>query len=125
NYFNLKENTKVTLQIKRGTEVLQKEITPVLLKETNKGGIGVSLLESAVVSYPWYLAIYQGFLTAFIFTWEVIKAFALLIWGLVTGAGGMTQDLSGPIGIAVLTGKVAKLGFIYLLQFMAMLSINL
>ena len=124
NYFNLKKDSKVTLQIKRGDDVLQKEITPTLLKETNKGGIGVSLLESAVVSYPWYQAIYQGFISAFVFTWEVIKAFGVLIWGLFRGAG-TSQDLSGPIGIAVLTGKVAKMGFIYLLQFMAMLSINL
>ena len=35
------------------------------------------------------------------------------------------MDLSGPVGIAVLTGRVARLGLIYLLQFAAMLSINL
>ena len=41
----------------------------------------------------------------------------------------MTQqvavDLSGPVGIAVMTGQVAAMGIIYLLQFTAILSINL
>jgi len=34
-------------------------------------------------------------------------------------------DFSGPIGIAVLTNQVTKMGFIYILQFAALLSINL
>lgn len=124
-YFDGKENNKVVLKIKRGEEVLEKEVTPQKLSETKRGGIGVVLLESATVSYPWYLAIYQGFISAFVFTWEVIKAFVFLIWSLIRGAGGVTENLAGPVGIAVLTGKVAKLGLTYLLQFMAMLSINL
>jgi regulator of sigma E protease len=37
----------------------------------------------------------------------------------------VSVDLSGPVGIAVLTGQVARMGFIYLLQFTAMLSVNL
>ena len=37
----------------------------------------------------------------------------------------MAGAVSGPVGIAVMTGKVARLGFIYLLQFTAVLSLNL
>ena len=33
--------------------------------------------------------------------------------------------MAGPIGIAVLTGQVAKLGFVYVLNFAAIISINL
>ena len=35
------------------------------------------------------------------------------------------MDVSGPVGIAVITGKVARMGLIYLIQFTAILSINL
>ena len=38
---------------------------------------------------------------------------------------GVTADIAGPVGIAVITGQVTRLGFIYVLQFTAMLSINL
>ena len=35
------------------------------------------------------------------------------------------SDVSGPIGIATLTGSAARLGFNYLAQFVAMISVNL
>ncbi|MBI4779205.1 site-2 protease family protein [Candidatus Falkowbacteria bacterium] len=52
------------------------------------------------------------------------KAFYDLLKGLILGQG-VTADLPGPVGIATLTGQVARMGFVYLLQFTALLSINL
>ena len=37
----------------------------------------------------------------------------------------MSADLAGPVGIAFLTRQVTDLGFVYLVQFAAILSINL
>jgi len=55
---------------------------------------------------------------------EIVLSFYFLIAGLFAGqpAG---EALSGPVGIAVMTGQVARLGFSYLLNFMALLSLNL
>ena len=39
--------------------------------------------------------------------------------------GKLVQEVAGPVGIAVLTGEMAHLGWIYLLQFVALLSLNL
>jgi regulator of sigma E protease len=50
--------------------------------------------------------------------------FGALISDLFRGAA-VGDQVSGPIGVAVMTGHVAKLGFIYLMQFTAMLSLNL
>jgi regulator of sigma E protease len=47
-----------------------------------------------------------------------------LIKNLVTGHG-VGAGVSGPVGVAKLTGQVARMGFIYLLQFTALLSLNL
>ena len=47
-----------------------------------------------------------------------------MVWRLVIGQP-VSLDVSGPVGIAVLTGQVAQLGFDYLLRFAAMLSVNL
>lgn len=124
NYIDAKKGQKVKFVFKRGSEDIIKEITPVELVETKKGGIGVSLLESGLVSYPWYLSLYHGFESAIIFCWEIIKAFGLLLVGIFRGSP-VAENLSGPVGIAVLTGRVARLGFVYLLQFTAILSLNL
>ena len=76
------------------------------------------------VKYPWYRAIYEGFLATFIYLGAIFAAFYSLIAGLFNGSGA-AGAVSGPIGIAVLTGQAAKLGLAYLLQFTAMLSLNL
>jgi len=111
-------------KIKRGQDLIEAGITPKLMSETNRGGIGVAITETGIVSYPWYLAIFEGIKMTLFLTWAIIVAFYELIKGLILGHG-VTADLSGPVGIATLTGQVARMGFIYLLQFTALLSINL
>lgn len=100
------------------------QLTSELLTEANVTGVGIGLVQTGLVSYPFFHAIIQGVAATALFTTEVVKAFALMIASLVTGQG-LGVDLSGPIGIAVITGQVAALGFVYLLQFIALLSINL
>jgi regulator of sigma E protease len=124
NYVNSKIGQTLDYKVERGREPIDKLIKPVLISETNKGGIGVAISETGIVRYPWYLAIWQGVITTFVLTWTIIVAFYDLIKGLLFGHG-VTADLSGPVGIATLTGQVARMGFVYLMQFTALLSINL
>jgi len=123
-YTDEKTGQAVKFVFSREGQPIEKTIIPIVQAQTKKGGIGVALLESGVVSYPWYLTLYRGFQTMGLYTWEVLKAFWFLLAGIFQGAG-VTENLSGPVGIAVLTGRVARLGFIHLLQFTALLSINL
>lgn len=123
-YVDAKIGQELDYKIKRGQELFDKTITPRLMNETNRGGIGVAISETGIVSYPWYLAITEGFKTTFILIWVIIVAFYELLKGLIFGHG-VSADLAGPVGIATLTGQVARLGFIYLMQFTALLSINL
>jgi len=114
----------VKMVFDRNGNEIEKEVTPVFLPETGRGGIGVGLLKSGIVSYSWYLSLWKGAEATASFTGNVIIAFYELIKNLIV-AQKVSVDLSGPVGIAVLTGQVARMGFIYLLQFTAMLSINL
>jgi regulator of sigma E protease len=50
------------------------------------------------------------------------------LYGMIASAiagDGLGVDVSGPVGIAVMTGEAVQMGFVYLLQFGAILSINL
>lgn len=124
NYVNSKIGLELDYKIKRGQVLLDKPITPVLMPETGKGGIGVALSETGIVRYPWHLAIWEGFKTTFVLIWLIIAAFYELIKGLIFGQG-VTADLAGPVGIATITGQVARMGLVYLMQFTALLSVNL
>jgi regulator of sigma E protease len=123
-YLGGKIDAPVKIIFLRDGEQFEKEIKPIFLTETGRGGIGVGLLKSGIVSYPWYLAIWKGVESTVFFTGEVVFAFYELIKNLIISQK-VSVDLSGPVGIAVLTGQVARMGFVYLLQFTAMLSINL
>jgi regulator of sigma E protease len=100
------------------------DVVPAYLEEIEKEGIGVGFVSTGVVSYPFFSAVGHGVTTTGMLTWEVIKAFYDLIRNLVVHQE-VGIELSGPVGIAVMTGEVAALGFVYLIQFTAILSINL
>lgn len=123
-FVNVHKQEEITFVFKRGEQLLEKKITPMVYADTGKGGIGVAIAEVGVVKYPWYKAIYQGIIATGLYLKEIVMAFYFLIKGWIGGAA-MGEAVSGPVGIAVMTGKVARLGFIYLLQFTAVLSLNL
>ncbi len=123
-YATSRVGEQINYSIKRGGAILDKKIIPAILPETGYGGVGVGLIETGIVSYPWYLAIWKGILETGYLLKEIVLAFYTLLRDLILGHGAAV-DLSGPVGIAVLTGRVARLGFSYILQFAAVLSVNL
>jgi regulator of sigma E protease len=123
-YVDKHQGEQLVYQIKRGQGVFTKEITPEIREETNKGGIGIGIIETGTVKYPFFSSIWQGIKTTIFLTWAITVAFFELIKGLITGQG-VSAEIAGPVGIAAITGQVARMGFIYILQFTALLSINL
>lgn len=123
-YVDQKIDTSVGLVVKRGQEEINKEIRPTRLEETGRGGLGVGLIETGVISYPVHTAIWKGTETTLVLTKAIVVAFAGLIKDLLV-VRQVTVDVAGPVGIAVMTGQVARMGFIYLLQFTALLSVHL
>jgi regulator of sigma E protease len=114
----------VGVEIRRGKETLYKELVPRLDAESGRKIMGVALVESAIVSYPWYEAIPKGIYATGFYVKEIVLSLVDVIKGLFVGQKPGVE-FSGPVGIAVLTGQAAKLGFTYLMQFAALLSVNL
>ncbi len=123
-YISKKDGQEVNLVIKRGKEREEKKIVPINDEKIGRALLGVSLMKTGLVSYPWYQAIYMGFLTALKLTVLILKTFYGMLVDLIRGVK-VKADVAGPVGIAVLTGQMVKLGFIYVLQFTALLSLNL
>ncbi|MFH1712468.1 MAG: RIP metalloprotease RseP [Patescibacteria group bacterium] len=121
----VEDETKiVSMQVWRNGETLDLELTPAYVEEIERFGIGVAILETGIVRYPIYIAPVKGVETTVYFTKEIVVAFYNIIKGLVVGQGPGVE-ISGPVGIAVITGEVAQMGIIYLIQFAAILSVNL
>ncbi|MBI4135291.1 RIP metalloprotease RseP [Candidatus Uhrbacteria bacterium] len=114
----------LTIQVERENEKSEFTATPIILEETGAAGIGVAIANVAVVRYPFWLAVPKGAELTIELAGAIVTAVGGLIRDAVIGKP-VGADLAGPVGIAVLTGEAARQGFIYLLQFVAVLSINL
>jgi regulator of sigma E protease len=111
-------------EIHRGNEVFNKTVTPRVNPPSGEGALGVALSSVAKVSYPWYSSAYRAVGATVNLGVATIAAFGQIIVQWIHHEP-VSQALSGPVGIAVLTRDVAQLGLIYLLQCTAVLSINL
>ncbi len=100
------------------------QLNPTFIPEINKAGIGVAMADVGIVKFAWYQAVWQAGITTYTYTKMILFAFAGIIKDIVT-FNGVDENVSGPVGIAILTGQFAKQGVVPLLQFMAVLSINL
>ncbi|OGZ35402.1 MAG: RIP metalloprotease RseP [Candidatus Portnoybacteria bacterium RIFCSPLOWO2_01_FULL_43_11] len=115
---------EVVVIIQRGDEILEKTLVLRENPPEGEGPLGAALVRTAIVSYPWYKAIILGITSTVNLIWVIIAAFLSIIWNLIT-TGRLITEIAGPVGIFTLTSQAAKLGFIYVLQFTALLSINL
>lgn len=118
------EADNVKFEILRKGERMELVAAPVYLPSIEAYGIGVAMVETGDIRYPFYLAPVKGVEMTGIYTVAVVQGFYGLIRDLLLGAP-VAESLSGPVGIATMTGEVAELGFLYLLQFTALLSVNL
>ncbi len=119
--------TPLDLAVKRGGAEIDIRVTPKVTMETDRLGFthqiarlgigrkGVDFIRRNPVAAVWYAANEAWYLTT-----ATLKA----VWQMVIGLRS-SDDISGPIGIFQLSGAVAQEGFIPLLGFAAMLSINL
>ncbi len=123
-YVDEHQGEEVVYVIKRGGEEIKKTVTPKVMAETGRGGIGIGIMEVGLVRYPVWRAVWEGLKTTAYLIGAIIIAFYKLIKSLLLGAG-LTSSVSGPVGIAAMTGQMARMGLAYLIQFAALLSINL
>lgn len=113
---------QLTLQIRRGDAT---QTLPVTTDQRIVGGKPIgSLGVSAHATESHRLSPGDAIVTGITHTWDVITQTLAGLWAMITGAHS-ADDLGGPLRIAQLSGEVAQLGFSSLIDFIAVLSINL
>lgn len=113
---------EVNLLIERNNKDENIKVVPV--NNGSRATMGVAIFSAALVRYPFLNSFWEGAKTTVILLGQIFAAF----WGLLKSvfAGQNVGDqFAGPVGIAKITGQAARLGINYLLQFAALLSLNL
>lgn len=118
------KGSEVQLVIERGDSFLTFSLTPRQSPPSGEGPIGIGLANIAIVAYPWYEAIIRAVILVGTLVIAIFSALGSLLVGLVR-SGQVVADIAGPVGIFTLTEQFSKLGFIYLLQLTALLTVNL
>ena len=112
------------LTVERGGEELTINVSPGVSREGQRATIGIAIFSSGLVSYPIITSFWEGAKTTVWLLKEIGRAFGILFQKIFSGQE-VGDQFAGPVGIAAITGQAARLGFAYLLQFAALLSLNL
>lgn len=120
---NLEKEIIITIQ--RGNKILKKEIVPRENPPEGEGAMGVALIKTARIAYPLHESILKGTENTFWMIGATFDIFSQVIKGAITGKDAPKTEIAGPIGIGGLVSQMIDLGWIYVLQFTAVLSLNL
>ncbi len=116
------QTDEINFSIVRAKEDLIIPVTP----ELNKDGavVGISMDTIGTLQLPIHKAAWEGLKLTSDLTIRTAVGFYTLIKDGISGTGDLSK-VTGPIGIIGIVGDAADFGFIYLLSFTALISINL
>ncbi len=123
-YVNDNQGKEIVLKIERNGDVLDLKTTPRVNPPTGEGALGVGLIGAGLPKKNLIASFWEGLKTSI----ELIKAIFVAIFNLITKAivgKASLEQVAGPVGIVKLTAQAGTLGFVYLLQLLAMISLNL
>jgi regulator of sigma E protease len=116
--------SEIDLVLTRGKENIDIKITPRVNPPAEEGALGVALAKIGLVKSPWYLFLWDGLKDLGFMVW-VIGSSLFLFFKTLFIEGRVMGEIAGPIGIASLTGEAYNMGMIYLINLVAILSVNL
>jgi regulator of sigma E protease len=114
----------VVFSLVRSGELIEKEVVAREGVIANRVAIGIGMDTVGLLQLPPHLALYAGGLKTIELTKATFIGIVGFLGSVIIGSGDFDQ-VTGPVGIAGLVGDVTALGFVYLLSFTALISINL
>ncbi|MCQ8240273.1 RIP metalloprotease RseP [Rhizosaccharibacter radicis] len=109
----------VTLRVLRDGQTM--EVPAVLGGTQGAGRLGIA---ASLVSRTEHLSLPRAFVAGTAATWRITQGTAAGLWQMLTGRVA-ASEVGGPLRIAQMSGQFAAAGWVSLLTFMAILSVNL
>lgn len=114
----------IAIVVKRGKDLITTTITPTSGIVEGKPAVGIAMDTVGTVNLSPGRAIVEGFKVTSKLTWLTATALLSFIGHAVIGHADLSQ-VTGPVGLVGMVGDVRALGFVYLLSFTALISLNL
>lgn len=124
NFVKKNGSEEITFSIVRGKENMSIEVMPEINESSGNYFVGFSMDMIGKLKLPIHKAVWEGLKLSGDLTVKIAVGFYTLIRDGITGNGDLSS-VTGPVGIVGVVGDAASFGFIYLLSFTALISINL
>jgi regulator of sigma E protease len=89
-----------------------------------EGLLGAAVSDFGFKELSFFSALYKGFIDSVSMVAEIFRSLGGLVLKIFTTAS-LPSDVVGPVGIFSMAGEIGRLGFVYVLQVLAMISLNL
>jgi len=123
-FVDARKGEEVNLNIRRGGEILNVLVVPRVNVPEGEGALGVAITETGFPQKSFFGSLFEGFKTSIQIVSAIFTGLLSLIIGVFTGAR-VFENLVGPVGIFGVATQAGQLGYIYLLQLIGIISLNL
>jgi len=124
NFVNTNRGKEIAVTVLREGKEISFKAVPRVKTGADEGALGVGLQGAGADKEGFFSAIVLGFKQMIFVTGETIKGFYLIIAGIVS-SGKLSADITGPVGIFSIANQIGKIGLAYLINLVALISINL
>ncbi|MFA6301001.1 MAG: RIP metalloprotease RseP [Candidatus Paceibacterota bacterium] len=100
------------------------KVVPTVDPADGKEKIGISMDQIGTAKLPVFSALWQGMRLNWLMTKNTVLGLYTLIKEGINGKGNL-DSITGPVGMVGIVGDAYKFGFVYLMSFAALISINL
>jgi regulator of sigma E protease len=119
----------IKLSIERAGKPMEIEIKPIVRETKDIFGKSMAIALVGIAPSQKIESVKYGFFQAFGMGFKKVVDLTVItykaLWAILTGQMSVKESMTGPIGIFVITGQAAKMGLIYILHLMAILSASL
>ncbi len=123
-FVNAHLGTPTPIALLRNGREVDVTVTPRIKIGPNEGPIGVALTEGGTMREPFFQALSDGLRTSLLLVGMIFQTFSQLIKNLFIHAS-LLAGVVGPVGIFGVAEETGKIGSVYLLQLLGIISLNL
>ena len=123
-YVNAHRGQPIALDLLRNAKDITVTVTPRIVTTPGEGAVGIGLADAGSPREAPFPALRDGFLASIGMFGAIVVAFGGLIKEIFVHAS-LPAGVVGPVGIFGVAEETGKIGLVYLLQFIGIISINL
>ena len=111
----------------RGQEIIinGKTVVPRLEVPEGEGPLGIIILPSGIESQPFPQNIWSGLKMTLKTLGLIFSALGSFLFSILTGNFGAVGQVTGPVGVFNIVRDAGQMGYIYLVQLLGLISLNL